>query len=123
MKPRLRSAVETTVQAPARVLVNCAGIGLAAGLSDVKANCRRMCLKTIQVNLIGTYLMMSHTARTMLELDPLTVRMNVGSSSTPRQWHGRTASLVRPLMRRRRAAWRPCVCRQRVNSDSLVCVS
>lgn len=68
------SAVETTVAgtgAP-RVLVNCAGIGMAARIVGREGKLSTdVFSKTIQVNLIGTYLMMSHTARTMLELDPL----------------------------------------------------
>ncbi len=55
-----------------RVLVNCAGIGLAARIvgregklsSDVFAT-------TMRVNLFGTYFMMSHGARAMMELPPL----------------------------------------------------
>ena len=68
------SAVETTVAgtgAP-RVLVNCAGIGLAARIVGREGKLSTdVFSKTIQVNLIGTYLMMSHAARAMLELEPL----------------------------------------------------
>ncbi|NBR03886.1 MAG: SDR family NAD(P)-dependent oxidoreductase [Alphaproteobacteria bacterium] len=68
------SAVESTVAysgAP-RVLVNCAGIGLAARIVGREGRLSTdVFSKTIQVNLIGTYLMMSHAARAMLELETL----------------------------------------------------
>jgi len=68
------SAVETTVAdtgAP-RVLVNCAGIGLAARIVGREGRLSTdIFSSTIQVNLIGTYLMMSHAARAMLALEPL----------------------------------------------------
>ncbi|PHR61736.1 MAG: 3-hydroxyacyl-CoA dehydrogenase [Robiginitomaculum sp.] len=55
-----------------RIVVSCAGIGLAGRVvgrggklsSDVFE-------KTMQVNLFGTYFIMSHTARAMAQLDPL----------------------------------------------------
>lgn len=68
------SAVETTIAgtgAP-RVLINCAGIGLAARIVGREGKLSTdVFSKTIQVNLIGTYLMMSHAGRAMLELEPL----------------------------------------------------
>jgi len=68
------SAVDATVAktgAP-RVLVNCAGIGLAARIVGREGKLSTdIFTRTIQVNLIGTYLMMSHAARAMLELAPL----------------------------------------------------
>ena len=68
------SAVETTIAgtgAP-RVLINCAGIGLAARIVGREGKLSTdVFQKTIQVNLIGTYLMMSHAGRAMIELEPL----------------------------------------------------
>jgi NAD(P)-dependent dehydrogenase (short-subunit alcohol dehydrogenase family) len=68
------AAVDSAVgQAGApRVLVNCAGIGLAARIVGREGKLStEVFTRTIQVNLIGTYLMMSHTARVMLEGDPV----------------------------------------------------
>jgi len=55
-----------------RVLVNCAGIGLAArivGRDGVLST--ELFERTIRVNLLGTYHMLSHAARLMLALDPI----------------------------------------------------
>ncbi|MEK9962326.1 MAG: SDR family NAD(P)-dependent oxidoreductase [Rhodobiaceae bacterium] len=55
-----------------RVLVNCAGIGLAARIVGREGKLSTdIFTKTIQVNLVGTYLMMSHAARAMLALAPI----------------------------------------------------
>lgn len=66
------AAVASTVAqtgAP-RVLVNCAGIGPAARIVGREgALSTDVFTKTININLIGTYLMMSHTARAMLASD------------------------------------------------------
>ena len=65
------AAVDATVSktgAP-RVLVNCAGIGLAARIVGREGKLSTdIFKKTININLIGTYLMMSHTVRAMLDL-------------------------------------------------------
>lgn len=65
----VEAAVASTVAqtgAP-RVLVNCAGIGLAARIVGREgALSSDVFIKTININLIGTYLMMSHAARAML---------------------------------------------------------
>ena len=63
------AAVDATVGttgAP-RVLVNCAGIGLAARIVGREGKLSTdVFTRTIHINLIGTYLMMSHAARAML---------------------------------------------------------
>ena len=68
------SAVDATVGktgAP-RVLVNCAGIGLAARIVGREGKLSTdVFTKTIHINLVGTYLMMSHAARAMLALAPI----------------------------------------------------
>ena len=68
------SAVDETVAgtgAP-RVLVNCAGIGLAARIVGREGKLSTdIFTRTIQVNLVGTYLMMCHAARAMLALAPI----------------------------------------------------
>ena len=52
------------------VLVNCAGIGLAARIVGREGRLSTdVFTKTIHINLIGTYLMMSHAARAMLECE------------------------------------------------------
>jgi len=52
------------------VLVNCAGIGLAARIVGREGKLSTDIFeRTIRVNLIGTYLMMSHTARAMLDAE------------------------------------------------------
>ena len=64
-------AVKATLGAP-RVAVNCAGIGLAARVVGREgALSTELFEKTIRVNLMGTYLVMSHAAREMQALDPL----------------------------------------------------
>lgn len=55
-----------------RIVVSCAGIGLAArvvGRGGVLAS--DVFEKTLRVNLFGTYFIMSHAARAMAELDPV----------------------------------------------------
>jgi NAD(P)-dependent dehydrogenase (short-subunit alcohol dehydrogenase family) len=55
-----------------RVLVNCAGIGLAARIVGRDQSLSTGIFeKTIRINLIGTYLMMSHVARAMLAADTI----------------------------------------------------
>lgn len=63
--------VVATLGAP-RIAVSCAGIGLAArivGRDGVLST--EVFEKTIRVNLMGTYFVMSHAAREMMALDPL----------------------------------------------------
>ena len=55
-----------------RVAVNCAGIGLAARIVGREGKLSFDVFdRTIRVNLFGTYNVMSHVARRMLESDPL----------------------------------------------------
>ena len=62
-----------------RVLINCAGIGKAARIVGREGNLSiEMFQQTIQVNLIGTYIMMSHVAREMI----------AAAAETPGQEHG-----------------------------------
>ncbi|MEQ5872820.1 SDR family NAD(P)-dependent oxidoreductase [Sagittula sp. NFXS13] len=63
--------VTATLGAP-RISVSCAGIGLAArvvGRDGVLSS--ELFEKTIRVNLMGSYYVMSHAAREMMALDPL----------------------------------------------------
>ncbi|MFW2541960.1 SDR family NAD(P)-dependent oxidoreductase [Primorskyibacter sp. 2E107] len=56
-----------------RVAVSCAGIGLAARVVGREGKLSTdLFEKTIRVNLMGTYYVMSHAAREMMALDPLT---------------------------------------------------
>jgi NAD(P)-dependent dehydrogenase (short-subunit alcohol dehydrogenase family) len=58
--------------AAARIVVNCAGIGLAARIVGREGKLALdLFERTIRVNLIGTYNVMSHAARAMMALDPL----------------------------------------------------
>ncbi len=55
-----------------RVVVNCAGIGLAARVVGRESKLSvDVFEKTINVNLLGTYYVMSHAAKLMMALDPL----------------------------------------------------
>lgn len=55
-----------------RVAVSCAGIGLAARIVGREGKLSTdLFEKTIRVNLMGTYFVMSHAARAMMALDPL----------------------------------------------------
>lgn len=55
-----------------RIVVNCAGIGLAARIVGREGKLSiDVFEKTIRVNLMGTYLVMSYAARAMAELEPL----------------------------------------------------
>ncbi len=67
----LQQAVDTTSQVP-RIVVNCAGIGLAARVVNRDGELSLDVFeRTINVNLLGTYYVMSHAARLMTNLDPL----------------------------------------------------
>lgn len=56
----------------ARIAVNCAGIGLAARIVGREGKLALdLFERTIRVNLIGTYNVMSYAARAMMALDPL----------------------------------------------------
>lgn len=55
-----------------RVVVNCAGIGLAARIVGREGKLSTDVFeRTIRVNLLGSYLIMSHAARAMMPLEPL----------------------------------------------------
>lgn len=67
----VKSATASLGAAP-RVVVNCAGIGLAARVVDRDGGLSvDLFEKTIRINLIGTYNVMSHTAKIMTSLEPL----------------------------------------------------
>lgn len=67
----VQSAADQLGSAP-RVVVNCAGIGLAARVVGREGKLSfDMFEKTIQINLLGTYYVMSHAANLMSALDPL----------------------------------------------------
>lgn len=67
----MKSATESLGEAP-RVVVNCAGIGLAARVVDRDGNLSiDLFEKTIRINLIGTYNVMSHAANLMTSLEPM----------------------------------------------------
>ncbi len=66
----LKTATESFGAAP-RVVVNCAGIGLAARVVGREGKLSiDVFEKTIRINLIGTYNVMSHAANLMTSLDP-----------------------------------------------------
>ena len=66
------AAVKDHFGTPARIAINCAGIGLAARIVGREGKLAiDLFERTIRVNLIGTYNVMSHAARAMMALDPL----------------------------------------------------
>lgn len=67
----IKSATDSLGATP-RVVVNCAGIGLAARVVDRDGNLSTdLFEKTIRINLIGTYNVMSHATKLMTSLEPL----------------------------------------------------
>ena len=65
------ASIEKKFGAP-RIAVNCAGIGLAARIVGREGKTSiDMFQRTINVNLMGTYYVMTHAAARMMELDPL----------------------------------------------------
>lgn len=65
------SQVEDAFGTP-RIAVNCAGIGLAARIVGREGKTSTdVFQRTIAVNLFGTYNVMTHAARRMMEIDPL----------------------------------------------------
>jgi NAD(P)-dependent dehydrogenase (short-subunit alcohol dehydrogenase family) len=67
----LTAAAEGLGAAP-RIVVNCAGIGLAArNVGREGKLATDVFERTIRVNLLGTYLVMSHAARAMQALNPI----------------------------------------------------
>lgn len=67
----MKSVTESLGEVP-RIVVNCAGIGLAARVVDREGNLSiNVFEKTIGINLIGTYNVMSHAANLMNSLAPL----------------------------------------------------
>jgi NAD(P)-dependent dehydrogenase (short-subunit alcohol dehydrogenase family) len=67
----LAAATDRLGSAP-RILVNCAGIGLAARIVGREGKLSTDIFeRTIRVNLLGTYLVMSHAARAMQALEPI----------------------------------------------------
>lgn len=67
----LGEVVSQTGRAP-RIIVNCAGIGLAARIVGREGKLSLdMFERTIRVNLIGTYNVVSHGARALMEAEPL----------------------------------------------------
>ncbi|MBL4600811.1 MAG: SDR family NAD(P)-dependent oxidoreductase [Rhizobiaceae bacterium] len=74
-EPAVSDAIDKAVtllgMAP-RIVVNCAGIGLAARIVGREGKLSiDVFEKTIRVNLMGTYLVMSYAARAMADLEPL----------------------------------------------------
>lgn len=71
----VESAVADAAEAlgsPPRIVVNCAGIGLAARVVGREGKLSiDVFEKTLRVNLFGTYHILSHTARLMSGLEPL----------------------------------------------------
>lgn len=66
------AAIQDNFGTAARIAVNCAGIGLAARIVGREGKLAiDLFERTIRVNLIGTYNVMSHAARAMMALDPL----------------------------------------------------
>jgi len=67
----VKSAAELLAGAP-RIVVNCAGVGLAARVVGRESKLSiDVFEKTININLLGTYNVMSHASNMMMALDPL----------------------------------------------------
>ena len=63
--------IQETLGAAPRILVNCAGIGTAARIVGREGELStELFERTIRVNLLGTYIVMSHAARAMQGLQP-----------------------------------------------------
>ena len=63
--------IQETLGAAPRILVNCAGIGTAARIVGREGELStKLFERTIRVNLLGTYIVMSHAARAMQGLQP-----------------------------------------------------
>ena len=63
--------IQETLGAAPRILVNCAGIGTAARIVGREGQLStELFERTIRVNLLGTYIVMSHAARAMQGLQP-----------------------------------------------------
>jgi len=61
----------TGLDATPRIVINCAGVGMAARIvGRAGKNSIDVFEKTLRVNLFGTYNVMTHAARRMLELEP-----------------------------------------------------
>jgi NAD(P)-dependent dehydrogenase (short-subunit alcohol dehydrogenase family) len=66
------AAASEALGSAARIVVNCAGIGLAARVVGREGKLSiDVFEKTLRVNLFGTYHVLSHAARLMTELEPL----------------------------------------------------
>lgn len=64
------AAIEALGSAP-RIIVNCAGVGTAARIVGREGKLSiDIFERTVRVNLLGTYIVMSHAARAMQELEP-----------------------------------------------------
>jgi len=71
VKNAVNSAIELLGSAP-RIVVNCAGVGLAARVVGRESKLSIDTFeKTINVNLLGTYYVMSHCASAMMGLEPM----------------------------------------------------
>ena len=70
-----------------RVAVSCAGIGLAARIVGREGKLALDTFeRTIRVNLVGTYTVMSHAAKRMMELDPLNEERGVIVNTASVAW-------------------------------------
>jgi NAD(P)-dependent dehydrogenase (short-subunit alcohol dehydrogenase family) len=66
------AAAATWIGAAPRIAVNCAGVGLAGRIVGREGKLSTDVFeRTLRINLFGTYYVMSHAARLMLETDPL----------------------------------------------------
>lgn len=73
-EPAVRTAVDAAAEwigAAPRIAVSCAGVGLAGRIVGREGKLSTDVFeKTLKINLFGTYYVMSHAARLMLETDP-----------------------------------------------------
>jgi len=85
----VKSALEEAAAAhgPARIVVNCAGIGSAARIVGREGKLSiDLFDRTIRVNLIGTYTVMSHAAAALQALDPLGEERGVILNTASAAW-------------------------------------
>ncbi len=93
---------------PARVLVNCAGIGVAQRIVGRDGPMKLADFKrVIDINLIGSFNLMRLAAADMMPLPPARATASAGSSSRPPRWRLTRARSARPPMPPRRAGSSP----------------
>lgn len=118
----ITSAMARFGQAP-RVVVNCAGLCVPARIIGPEGKVSTPIFRRhIEMNLLGTYHVMTYAAQGMMDLPPLDtgergVIINTTSIASE------DGKLVRLPIPRRKAVWRRCVCLRRTSSRNLGYVS